>query len=84
MSKMKKSILSEIKRILLDKCCIDEARINPDARFIEDLNLDFMPIFDLMIVLSEKYSIKIIPEDIDKMATVEDAVSLVEILINKD
>jgi acyl carrier protein len=55
--------------------------IASDARFKEDLDLDSLLVVDIVIDIEKQYDISLPEEDIARMATLDDAVSLVERLL---
>jgi acyl carrier protein len=55
--------------------------IAPDARFKEDLDLDSLLVVDIVIDIEKHYDISLPEEDIARMSTLDDAVSLVEGLL---
>jgi acyl carrier protein len=57
------------------------SHIAPDARFREDLDLDSLLVVDIVIDLEKEFDIVLPEEDLARMATLDDAVSLVERLL---
>jgi acyl carrier protein len=55
--------------------------IAPDARFKEDLDLDSLLVVDIVIDIEKHYDISLPEEEIARMSTLDDAVSLVDRLV---
>jgi len=56
---------------------VDPAKIVPSARFAEDLNADSLDIVELVMLLEEKFGIKVPESDLDGVQTVGQAYELV-------
>jgi len=68
----------KIKEIIMDKLGIEEAKITPDAKFIEDLGTDSLGVYELIVELEEEFKIEVPAGDEDSLKTVGDVVKYVE------
>jgi acyl carrier protein len=62
----------ELKAKVAEKLNVDEKKITPEARFIEDLEADSLDTVELIMYLEEEYGITISDEDVDKLRSVGD------------
>jgi len=70
-----KMILEKIKEIIAEQLNLDEETISEDTSF-EDLGLDSLDLFQVVIEIEEEFDIQI--EDAESIKTVRDAVKFVE------
>ena len=68
-------IESQVKEIIVEQLGVDEAQVNPEASFIDDLGADSLDTVELVMAFEEKFDIEIPDEDAEKMRTVGDAVA---------
>ena len=55
----------------------DPSEIQPDTRF-EDLGIDSLDLFELVMALEEEFDVEIPTEDLEKLSTVQDVADYVE------
>lgn len=67
-----------VARILRDSVGVEAARINPDARLVEDLNVDSLDRIELVFELESAFGIEIPDQEIAKVETVGDVVSRID------
>jgi acyl carrier protein len=63
----------ELKKILVEDFCVEEAKIVPEAKFADDLDLDSQDVILLIMALEDEYGIEISESDAKKISTVGDA-----------
>ena len=66
-------IESKVKEIIVEQLGVDEAQVNPESSFIDDLGADSLDTVELVMAFEEKFDIEIPDEDAEKMRTVGDA-----------
>ncbi len=66
-------IEAKVKEIIVEQLGVDEAQVNPEASFIDDLGADSLDTVELVMAFEEKFDIEIPDEDAEKMRTVGDA-----------
>ncbi|MDZ4759897.1 MAG: acyl carrier protein [Alphaproteobacteria bacterium] len=71
---------AEILAYLTGAFEIPAADIHPDARLMDDLNLDSIDAVDLMVKLQESTGRKVTPDQFENVRTVGDLVTLVQTL----
>ena len=64
---------SKVKEIIVEQLGVDEAQVNAEASFIDDLGADSLDTVELVMAFEEKFDIEIPDEDAEKMRTVGDA-----------
>jgi acyl carrier protein len=67
-----------IKQLLIDTANVDEEKIKPSARLKEDLGFDSLYAVEMALELETHFSIKIEPEELKQLITVQNVVDLVE------
>lgn len=72
------TVADKVKRIIVDKLGVDEADINPEASFTNDLGADSLDIVELVMEFEKEFNISIPDEDAEKISTVGDATSYIE------
>lgn len=63
-------MLEGLKEVLVEKLDLDAATITEETSFQEDLGIDSLDLFDLVMVLEDKYGIEIPSEDLESLTTV--------------
>lgn len=70
-------IEKKFNELLVSELGLDEAKINPDARFEEDLEVDSLGVVELLMALEDEFDITIPDEEAENLSTVQQAVELV-------
>lgn len=68
----------EVKEIMVDTLGCDETKISMEAVMADDLKIDSLDAVELVMVIEEKYGIKIPDEELSDMKTVADVVYAIE------
>ena len=77
-NKMKDLIYDDLVKMLTDMLEISPTDIRPDMKiFYDDLDLDSLQLYELVVDLEEVYSIRMPDEDLDAVKTIADVVDLV-------
>lgn len=74
---------NEVRSLVAEIMEIDEAKITPDAKFVEDLGMDSMMALEVLASAEKKYKIKISEDYIMKVTDLKSVVEIVRNLINK-
>ena len=74
-------VFETLKSTLVEQFEIDPAKITPDARLLEDLDLDSIDAVDMIIKLQEITGRKVSPEDFKGVRTVGDVQRVIEKLL---
>ena len=70
--------LTRIKEIIIDKLGIEESKLAPDARFIEDLGADSLDTVELIMQFEEEFDIEISDEDAENLTTIGKSVEYID------
>ena len=72
------SIAERVKQIIVEQLGVDEAQVEDNASFVDDLGADSLDIVELVMAFVEAFELEIPDEGAEKIATVKDAVSYIE------
>ena len=75
---MSEDISSKVKKIVADLLGIDEAKVNEESSFIDDLGADSLDTVELVMAFEEEFGSEISDSDAEKILTVGDAVKFIE------
>lgn len=73
-----KEIEEKVVSVVVDQLGVEEADVNMDASFIDDLGADSLDIVELIMALEEEFDIEIPDQDAEKISTVGDAVNYIK------
>ena len=68
----------EIKELIAEILAVDEDKIKPESKLIDDLGADSLSVVELHMEIEERLGIKIPDEEVAKLATVEDVLKAIE------
>ena len=77
MAASRDEVFERIKEVLSERLSVDEADINEEANFQEDLDADSLDLVEMIMELEDQFGIKIPDEDAQKIQTVGQAVEYV-------
>ena len=69
------TMLEKITELLVEKLDIDASKVTEDASFAEDLGIDSLDLFDLVMSFEEEFGIEIPAEELEDLKTVGDMVN---------
>jgi acyl carrier protein len=72
------SVEARVKQIIVEQLGVDEAQVDSNASFVDDLGADSLDIVELVMAFEEAFDLDIPDEDAEKIQTVKDAVSYIE------
>ena len=72
------STYDRLQKIVIEQLGVDEAEVNPEASFVDDLNADSLDLVELIMSLEEEFGTEISDEDAEKIRTVQDVVNYIE------
>jgi len=67
-------VFVRVKKIIVDQLGVEEALVNMDASFIDDLGADSLEIVDLIMAFEGEFGITIPDEAAENLSTVREAV----------
>ena len=69
---------SQVKEIVVDHLGIDEAKVTPESKFIDDLGADSLDTVELVMAFEEKFGIEIPDDAAETIQTVKNAIDYIE------
>ena len=75
---MSDDISSKVKKIVADHLGIDEAKVQDDSSFIDDLGADSLDTVELVMAFEEEFGSEISDTQAEKILTVNDAIKFIE------
>ena len=70
-------IKDQVKKIVVDHLGIDESKVIPEAKFIDDLGADSLDTVELVMAFEEEFGIEIPDDAAESIQTVGDAVNFI-------
>ena len=71
-------IEDQVKKIVVDHLGIDESKVVPEAKFIDDLGADSLDTVELVMAFEEEFGSEISDSEAEKILTVGDAIKFIE------
>ncbi len=75
-------VFDKLKEIIADVLNVDPEEITPESTFMDDLGADSLDVYQIIMALEEEYDIEIPAEDAEQIATVGEAVDLINSVLN--
>jgi acyl carrier protein len=71
-------IFEKVKNVIVEQLGIDEVEVTMEANFSDDLGVDSLEIFEIVMSLEEAFEIEIPNEDIENIKDVKGIVKYIE------
>ena len=68
----------QVMQIVVDHLGIDESKVKPESKFIDDLGADSLDTVELVMAFEEKFDIEIPDDAAGTILTVQDAINYIE------
>lgn len=75
-------VSEKLTGVLVSELGLDAEKINDDAHFEEDLDVDSLGVVELLMALEDEFGVKIPDEEAESIMTVGQAVDLVHNKLN--
>ena len=72
------NVESEVKKIVVEHLGIDEAKVTPESKFIDDLGADSLDTVELVMAFEEKFNVEIPDDAAETILTVKNAIDYIE------
>ena len=77
------SLEKEIRSLVAEILEMDEEKITPDAKFVDELGMDSMMALEILASVEKKYKIKIPEEYLTKVTSLRNMVDIAKKLLTK-
>jgi len=77
------NIEKEIRALVAEILEIDEEKITPGARFVEELGMDSMMALEILASVEKKYKVKIPEEYLTKVTSLDSMIEIARKLLDK-
>ena len=74
---MSNDIKAKIKKIVADHLGIEEEKVTPESKFIDDLGADSLDTVELVMAFEEKFGIEIPDDAAETIQTVQNAIDYI-------
>ena len=71
-------IADAVKQIVVEHLGIEESKVTPEAKFIDDLGADRLDTVELVMAFEEKFNIEIPDDAAETILTVKDAIDFIQ------
>ena len=71
-------VAERVKKIVVDHLGVDEAKVAPNASFIDDLGADSLDTVELVMAFEEEFGVEIPDDAAEKISTVSDAIKYID------
>lgn len=75
-------VLERVKNVVAKQLGVEVEEVNVNASFTDDLGIDSLEIFEIVMSLEEEFDIEIPNEDIEGIKNVEDISKYIESKVN--
>ena len=69
---------TQVIQIVVDHLGIDDSKVTPDSKFIDDLGADSLDTVELVMAFEEKFGIEIPDDAAETIQTVQNAIDYIE------
>ena len=69
------NVEDQVKKIVVDHLGIEESKVKPEAKFIDDLGADSLDTVELVMAFEEEFGCEIPDDAAEKIVTLKDAVT---------
>ena len=71
-------IETQVKQIVVDHLGIDDSKVTPESKFIDDLGADSLDTVELVMAFEEKFGIEIPDDAAETILTVQNAIDFIK------
>ena len=75
-------IESKVKKIVIDHLGVDEIKVTPESKFIDDLGADSLDTVELVMAFEEEFGVEIPDDAAETIITVQNAIDYLEKIKN--
>jgi acyl carrier protein len=78
------AIKDRVIELIIENLEVDPDKLAPEAKFIDDLGVSSMDLWELVLVMEDEFDLEVPDEDLEKIVTIQDAISFIESHVDKD
>lgn len=71
-------MFEKIRDLIVEEVGVDADQVTMDASFKNDLNIDSLDLFEMVMTLEEEFDVEIPSEDLENIDTVCDLINYIE------
>lgn len=71
-------MFEKIRDLIVEEVGVDADQVTMDASFKNDLNIDSLDLFEMVMTLEEEFDVEIPSEELEKIDTVGDLINYIE------
>lgn len=71
-------MFERIRELIVEEVGVEAEKVTMEASFKDDLNIDSLDLFEMVMNLEEEFDVEIPSEELEKMDTVADIVNYIE------
>ena len=75
---MMSEVETQVKQIVVDHLGIDDSKVTPESKFIDDLGADSLDTVELVMAFEEKFGIEIPDDAAETIQTVQNAIDYIQ------
>lgn len=72
------SVDTQVKEVIIEHLGVETEKVTNNATFVQDLDVDSLDAMDLLLGMNEEFDIKITPEQLDQIHSVQDMINTVK------
>ena len=74
-------MFEKIRDLIVEEVGVDADQVTMDASFKNDLNIDSLDLFEMVMTLEEEFDVEIPSEDLENIDTVGDLINYIETIL---
>jgi len=74
----------KVLKIVARELKLDAGKVNPKARFIQDLGISSMLLWEMVLVMEDEFNIQVSDNDLKKIQTIQAAIDYMESRVGKE
>ena len=71
-------MFEKIRDLIVEEVGVDEEQVTMDASFKNDLNIDSLDLFEMVMTLEEEFDVEIPSDDLENIDTAGDLINYIE------
>ena len=71
-------MFEKVVNLIVEEVGVDAEKVTMESSFKDDLNIDSLDLFEMVMALEEEFDVEIQSEELEKMSTVGDIVKYIE------